>query len=131
MILLRPLLLLSTQSNLRNGSDASDLWGAVTLDRELASHACNLCVKTTQELVENLCQNLDTPYRISPWHTVYCIHSKPDRFYPPLQILILNSVVRGCHRSHSSTKMPSYRSCGKGRGNRPFSGSMHYHPSVL
>ncbi|KAH6713063.1 fungal-specific transcription factor domain-containing protein [Leptodontidium sp. MPI-SDFR-AT-0119] len=71
VILLRPLLLLSTQSNLRNGSDASDLWGAVTLDRELASHACNLCVKTTQELVENLCQNLDTPYRISPWHTVY------------------------------------------------------------
>ncbi|KAK0114201.1 hypothetical protein ONS95_013701 [Cadophora gregata] len=71
VMLLRPVLLLSTQSNLRPGLDAPDLWSAVTLDRELASYACNLCVSTAQELVENLCQNVDTPYRISPWHTVY------------------------------------------------------------
>ncbi|PVH70178.1 hypothetical protein DL98DRAFT_521762 [Cadophora sp. DSE1049] len=73
VILLRPLLLLSTQSNIRTGSNAADLWrtGSTTLDREIADHACNLCVRTAQELVENLFQNLHTPFRISPWHTVY------------------------------------------------------------
>ncbi|KAH6715863.1 hypothetical protein BKA61DRAFT_654783 [Leptodontidium sp. MPI-SDFR-AT-0119] len=71
VILLRPLLLLSAQSNLRPEATAPNLWNIAALDRELAGYACNLCVKSAQELIENLHHNIETPYRISPWHTVY------------------------------------------------------------
>lgn len=129
VILLRPVLLLSTQNNLRPGNDVLGPWGAMTLDKEFAGYACNLCVKTTQELVENLSQNVDTPYRISPWHTVYCMYSY-DHVVSPQQILILNSVLRSRHRSHRSTKVPSDRPCGKGRSIRSFLRPMHNYPSI-
>jgi len=78
IILLRPLLLMSTQNSLRHEATEPDSLRTITLDRELANQACILCIGNAQELAESLRQNIDTPYRISPWHTVYCMYFKGD-----------------------------------------------------
>lgn len=43
-----------------------------SLDEELIQRCCNLCVVTAHRLIETIHQHLDTAYKSSGWHTVYC-----------------------------------------------------------
>lgn len=68
---LRPLLLLATRrehcpsTRLPEESQSS-------LDEELIRNCCNLCVVTAHRIIENIHGHLDTAYKSSGWHSVYC-----------------------------------------------------------
>lgn len=71
VILLRPLLLLGNDLDgtpTRSGSPMT----TPHLRTILFESACSLCVQTGHLLIEKLHENLETPYRISAWHSVYC-----------------------------------------------------------
>jgi hypothetical protein len=65
VLLLRPFLLgtmaLSNRDKVIN----------MSLDIETLRHGCNLCVTAAQQLIEVLANNLQTPYRLSGWHSVH------------------------------------------------------------
>lgn len=44
---------------------------SMSLDVETLRHGCNLCVTAAQQLIEVLADNLQTPYRLSGWHSVH------------------------------------------------------------
>ncbi|KAK5049368.1 hypothetical protein LTR84_004297 [Exophiala bonariae] len=67
VILLRPLLLLG------NDLDSLSTPSATTphLKNIMFTSACSLCVQTGHLLLEKLRENLEGPYRVSAWHSVY------------------------------------------------------------
>lgn len=77
VLLLRPLLLVATKR--RSTVDASAL-KPTSLDADIVKSCCNLCIKTAQYLIECLHQHLDTTYRSSGWHSVYCKQASQPAF---------------------------------------------------
>lgn len=69
ILLLRPLLLLSTSSTQLQALGGT---GQETLDRDIIYRCCELCVRTACLLVDALHKNLGTLYRSYGWHCVYC-----------------------------------------------------------
>lgn len=69
VLLLRPLLLVATK---RRSELTAATIKPTSLDAEIVKSCCNLCIKTAQYLIECLHQHLDTTYRSSGWHSVYC-----------------------------------------------------------
>lgn len=43
-----------------------------SLDEEVIQRCCTLCAETASRLIETLHENLNTLYRSSGWHSVYC-----------------------------------------------------------
>ena len=73
MLSLRPLLLSATKRKRQRSlqqpqSDSSSL----SLDAGLIRHCCNTCLITAHDLVGAIHQHLDTAYKSSGWHCVYC-----------------------------------------------------------
>jgi hypothetical protein len=42
------------------------------LENHLTQRACSLCISTAHRLIETIHANLDTLYRSSGWHSIYC-----------------------------------------------------------
>ena len=72
LLLLRPLLLMSTRIQQSWKSQALDNTTQSTLDAELVKNYCSLCLNTAYRLVDVVYHNLNTLYRSAGWHAVYC-----------------------------------------------------------
>lgn len=72
LLLLRPLLLMSTRIQRPSTIQALDGTGQSSLDAELVKNCCNLCLRTAYRLIDAIYYNLKTLYRSSGWHAVYC-----------------------------------------------------------
>lgn len=71
MLSLRPLLLLTTRFPTKFPSlSSSD--SVESLDMDMIRQSCNLCVKMASRLIETIHQNLESNYKCSGWHSVYC-----------------------------------------------------------
>lgn len=78
LLSLRPLLMESTkgqkQSAPINALPEAELG---SLDNEVIKRCCTLCIDTASRLVDTIYSNLDTLYRSSGWHSVYCESTSP------------------------------------------------------
>lgn len=72
LLLLRPLLLMSTRIQQSRTVQALDNTTQSTLDAELVKNYCSLCLNTAYRLVDVIYYNLNTLYRSAGWHAVYC-----------------------------------------------------------
>ena len=77
LLLLRPLLLMSTRVARSSTIHALDGTTQPSLDADLVKNCCNLCLKTAYRLVDAIYFNLNTLYRSSGWHAVYCTSPSP------------------------------------------------------
>jgi hypothetical protein len=77
LLLLRPLLLMSTRVARSSTIHALDGTTQSSLDADLVKNCCNLCLKTAYRLVDAIYFNLNTLYRSSGWHAVYCKSASP------------------------------------------------------
>jgi len=69
---LRPLLLMATKRYADDVPQTSSSANLSSLDNDLIKRSCTLCIDTAHRLIETLYQHLDTMYRSSGWHSVYC-----------------------------------------------------------
>lgn len=69
---LRPLLLLARRREHPSFSTRLPAKGHLSLDEELIGRCCNLCVVTAHQIIESIYEHLDTAYKSSGWHSVYC-----------------------------------------------------------
>lgn len=58
----------------------------------LRQELCVLCVTTAHEALDELYKRLESVYRSSPWHTLYCEYLKTSISYPPSPVLHLTSL---------------------------------------
>jgi hypothetical protein len=72
ILLLRPLLLTGAKHNSPLNFNHHRTMDLPHLDSDIIGSACNLCVNTAHLLIMKLHENMETPYRLSAWHTVYC-----------------------------------------------------------
>jgi hypothetical protein len=73
LLSLRPLLLSATKRERQSPLQSSRSEKLPSsLDAELIRHCCNTCLITAHDLVETIHQHLDTAYKSSGWHSVYC-----------------------------------------------------------
>lgn len=68
---LRPLILMLTKQATDDTVQAS----VSSLDDMVIKQSCALCVRTAHELIGTIHSHLDTSYRSSGWHAVYCMTS--------------------------------------------------------
>ncbi|KAL1953765.1 hypothetical protein VTO42DRAFT_2296 [Malbranchea cinnamomea] len=71
ILLLRPLLLLSTKFGSGGPQIPPGASQMKDLDGELIRNCCELCFETAIALIDNIYDNLETAYRSSGWHSVY------------------------------------------------------------
>lgn len=71
VLLLRPLLLTGAKHNSPLNFNHHGPMDLPHLETDIIGSACNLCVKTAHLLIMKLHENMETPYRLSAWHTVY------------------------------------------------------------
>jgi hypothetical protein len=64
----------------------------LSLDEELIRYCCNTCVTTAHHLVETIHQHLDTAYKSSGWHCVYCEKCQ-STLRPSLLLIIGQSLL--------------------------------------
>lgn len=73
LLSLRPLLLSATRRKRRGHPNFSSFEESPSsLDEALIKHCCNMCLTIARDLVGTLHQHLDTAYKSSGWHSVYC-----------------------------------------------------------
>lgn len=73
LLLLRPLLLSTLTLQEQSHPSMSLSWaGQSILDSLLIQKSCELCIQTAYQLIDAVYDNIDTPYRSSGWHCVYC-----------------------------------------------------------
>lgn len=74
LLSLRPLLLLATKHEPQSSAQPSMTTKLPSsLDEDLIKHCCNMCVTTAHSLIETIHQHLNTAYKSSGWHSVYCM----------------------------------------------------------
>ena len=73
LLSLRPLLLMATRKAARDTLYPSREENLASLDDHLVQRCCFLCVETAHRLIETIHVHLDTTYRSSGWHSVYCM----------------------------------------------------------
>lgn len=72
VLTLRPLLLIATRRGRLTTQRILARVNEPSLDQELIERCCNLCVLTAHRLIEIIHQHLDTAYKSTGWHSVYC-----------------------------------------------------------
>lgn len=73
LLSLRPLLLMATKRNPNDTTHLSVPANLSSLDDDLVKSSCYLCINTAHHLIETIHQHLDTTYKSSGWHSVYCM----------------------------------------------------------
>lgn len=69
MLLLRPMIIAMAQDSIRMGRSSIVAFG---LSQDVMKAMGVLCVQTAHALIALLYENLDTNYRSTAWHSVYC-----------------------------------------------------------
>jgi hypothetical protein len=78
LLSLRPLLLSVTNQSMQKSVQPSKCGTKTSLDKELADKCCNLCVAIAHRLIEIIHRHLNTAYKSSGWHSVYCKSNVPN-----------------------------------------------------
>jgi hypothetical protein len=72
LLSLRRLLMVTTKRGRRTSTHMLSGAAQSSLDEEVIQRCCTLCAETASRLIETLHENLNTLYRSSGWHSVYC-----------------------------------------------------------
>lgn len=72
LLSLRRLLMVTTKRGRRTSTHMLSGTAQSSLDEEVIQRCCTLCAETASRLIETLHENLNTLYRSSGWHSVYC-----------------------------------------------------------
>lgn len=75
LLSLRRLLMVTTKRGRRTSTHMLSGAAQSSLDEEVIQRCCTLCAETASRLIETLHENLNTLYRSSGWHSVYCKYS--------------------------------------------------------
>lgn len=101
---------------------------SMSLDVETLRHGCNLCVTAAQQLIEVLADNLQTPYRLSGWHSVHRTSSPNPSLLITCQIKPKLSYRKFYDSGHSSggPKVSPYRGRHQISNNESALGLLYY-----
>lgn len=72
LLSLRRLLMVTTKRGRRTSTHMLSGTAQSSLDEEVIQRCCTLCAETASRLIGTLHENLNTLYRSSGWHSVYC-----------------------------------------------------------